>query len=78
MDTSQTLLSTGVSIASYILYKIAQRYYIRSGCHNSTIEIVIVNKEAEKEEKEHEKEEKEAEKEEKKLSIVEERKRSIV
>jgi hypothetical protein len=60
MDTRQTLISAGISIASYILYKIAQRYYIRSGCHNSTIEIVIVNKEAEKEEKEaEEKEQKE-------------------
>ena len=52
MDTSQTLISAAISVGTYILYKIAQRYYIRSGCHNSTIEIVIVNKEAEQEEKE--------------------------
>lgn len=45
MDTSQTLFSAGISIASYILYKIAQRYYIKSGCHDSTIEITIVDKE---------------------------------
>jgi hypothetical protein len=63
MDKNQTLISAGISIATYILYKIAQRYYIRSGCHNSTIEIVIVNKEAEKEEKEQELKEKEKEKE---------------
>jgi len=60
MDTSQTLISAAISVGTYILYKIAQRYYIRSGCHNSTIEIVIVNKEAEKEEIEaEEKEQKE-------------------
>ena len=51
MDTPQTLISAGISIAAYILYKIAQRYYIRSGCYNSTIELVIVNREAEAEEK---------------------------
>jgi hypothetical protein len=64
MDTSQTLISAAISVGTYILYKIAQRYYIRSGCHNSTIEIVIVNKEAEKEEKEAE------EKEQKEKSVV--------
>lgn len=51
MDTNQTLISAGISIGTYIIYKIAQRYYIRSGCHNSTIELVIVNREAEAEEK---------------------------
>jgi hypothetical protein len=61
MDTNQTLISTAISVGTYILYKIAQRYYIRSGCHNSTIEIVIVNKEAELEEKREEKEQKVAE-----------------
>lgn len=45
MDTSQTLFSAGISIATYILYKVAQRYYIRSGCHNKTLEISIVDKE---------------------------------
>lgn len=58
MDTNQTLFSAGLSIGTYILYKIAQRYYITSGCHNSTIEIVIGKKEAEKE---HELKEKEKE-----------------
>ena len=45
MDINQTLISAGISIASYIIYKIAQRYYIKSGCHDSTIEITIVDKE---------------------------------
>lgn len=66
MDTNQTLISTGISIGTYVLYKIAQRYYIRSGCHNSTIELVIVNREAEAEEKA----EKQKEKEEHKIDIV--------
>jgi hypothetical protein len=61
MDTNQTLISAAISIGTYVFYKIAQRYYIRSGCHNSTIEIVIVNKEAELEEKEKEKEQKDKE-----------------
>ena len=52
MDTNQTLFSAGVSIATYILYKIAQRYYIRSGCHNKTLEITLVDKEEPKEKKE--------------------------
>jgi hypothetical protein len=52
MDTSQTLMSAGISIGSYIIYKLIQRYYIRSGCHDSTMEITIVDKEKEmKEEK---------------------------
>ena len=49
MDTNQTLFSAGISIATYILYKIAQRYYVRSGCHDHTLEITIVDKEEKKE-----------------------------
>lgn len=64
MDINQSLISTGISIGTYVLYKIAQRYYIRSGCHNSTIELVIVNREAEAEEKAEKK------KEEHKIDIV--------
>jgi hypothetical protein len=45
MDVNQTLISAGISIATYILYKIAHRYYIRSGCHDKTISITIVDKE---------------------------------
>jgi len=46
MDTQQTLISAGISIGSYIIYKLIQRYYIKSGCHDSTIEITIVDKES--------------------------------
>jgi hypothetical protein len=46
MDTSQTLMSAGISIGSYIIYKLIQRYWIKSACHDSTIEITIVDKEA--------------------------------
>jgi len=45
MDTKQVLISSAISIASYIVYKVIQRYYIRSGCHDSTLEITIVDKE---------------------------------
>jgi hypothetical protein len=45
MDTNQVLVSAGISIGSYIIYKIVQRYYIRSGCHDTTLEITIVDKE---------------------------------
>ena len=47
MDTINTLVSTALSAGLYILYKIAQRYYFRSGCHNRTLEITIVDKEDE-------------------------------
>ena len=58
MDTSQTLASAGISFATYILYKLAQRYYFRSGCHNQTLEITIVDKEEEKGKEKEPKEEK--------------------
>ena len=45
MDTQQTLMSAGISIGSYIIYKLIQRYYIKSGCHDSTMEITIIDKE---------------------------------
>ena len=46
MDTNQTLTSAGISIGAYIIYKTIQRYYIRSGCHDQTLEITIVDKES--------------------------------
>jgi hypothetical protein len=67
MDTTNTFISTGMSAGIYILYKMAQRYYFRSGCHDRTLEITIVDKE-EKEEKE--KKDKE-EHEEKKEAVIE-------
>ena len=45
MDITNTLISTGLSAGLYIIYKIAQRYYFKSGCHNSTLEISIIDKE---------------------------------
>jgi len=45
MDLNNTLISSAISIGTYIIYKIAQRYYIRSGCHNKTLELTIVDKE---------------------------------
>jgi len=51
MDINQTLISAGISMASYILYKIAQRYYIRSGCHDRTVELTIIDKEEEKDDR---------------------------
>ena len=44
MDTN-TLVSTAMSTGLYILYKLAQRYYFKSGCHDNTLEIQIVDKE---------------------------------
>jgi hypothetical protein len=48
MDTNQTLISSAISIGAYIVYKMAQRYYLRSGCHDRTLEISIVDKESPK------------------------------
>jgi hypothetical protein len=52
MDIQNNLISTAISAGVYILYKMIQRYYFRSGCHNNTLEISIVDKEEKKEEKE--------------------------
>jgi hypothetical protein len=52
MDTTNTFISTGMSAGLYVLYKLAQRYYFRSGCHDNTLEIAIVDKEAEEKAKE--------------------------
>lgn len=46
MDTNQALISSAISIGTYIVYKLAQRYYFRSGCHDNTLEISVVDKEA--------------------------------
>jgi hypothetical protein len=46
METNQTLISAGISVGSYIVYKTIQRYYIRSGCHDKTLEITIVDKDS--------------------------------
>jgi len=46
MDIPQLLASSGISIGSYLIYKIAKRYYITSGCHDNTLEIKIVSKDS--------------------------------
>jgi hypothetical protein len=68
MDATNTFISTGMSAGLYILYKMAQRYYFRSGCNNRTLEITIVDKEEEKKQKEMHKVEPE---EEKKEAVIE-------
>ena len=48
MDTANTFISTGISAGLYILYKVAQRYYFKSGCHDNTLEIAVVDRTTEK------------------------------
>lgn len=48
MDTANTLISSGISLGVYILYKVAKKYYLRSGCHDSTLEITVVDRETDK------------------------------
>ena len=59
------LISTGISIGCFIVYKSIQRcytkYYLTSECHQRSIEIFVVNVEEEKKEKEKEKDKKEKE-----------------
>jgi transcriptional regulator GlxA family with amidase domain len=58
MDTQNTFTSAGITAGLYILYKLVQRYYFRSGCHNRTLEITVVDKEEEKTKEKEPKEEK--------------------
>jgi len=44
MNITDTLISSAITAGLYILYKLVQRYYIRSGCHDNTLEIVISDK----------------------------------
>lgn len=47
MDVNQTLISSGITIGTYGLYKLiqfARRYYITSACHDNKLEIEIVPK----------------------------------
>ena len=45
MDYSSILISSGISSGIYILYKLSQtfyyNYYIKSACHQNTLEITI-------------------------------------
>jgi hypothetical protein len=45
MDTIQTLISSSISIGAYIIYKLIQRYYIKSRCNENNMSIEIVKKE---------------------------------
>ena len=47
MDVNQTLISSGITIGTYSLYKLiqfARRYYITSACHDQTLEISVIEK----------------------------------
>jgi hypothetical protein len=44
MDTTQTLISSAISIGAYIIYKVIQRYYIKSRCNENNISIEIIRK----------------------------------
>ena len=51
METKQMLYSSAISIGAYGFYKFVQnlyhKYYLKSECHQQTLEITVVNKEAE-------------------------------
>ena len=51
MDTNQMLYSSAISIGAYGFYKFVQnlyhKYYLKSECHQQTLEITVVNKETE-------------------------------
>jgi hypothetical protein len=61
MEINQMLYSSGISIGFYALYKILQnlyhKYYLKSECHQRTLEITVMTKEGnpdpEPEQKEH-------------------------
>jgi hypothetical protein len=67
MNTNDMLISTGISIACFIVYKSIQRcymkYYLTSECHQRSIEIFVVNVEEEQKQKEKENENDKKEKE---------------
>jgi hypothetical protein len=56
MDTIQTLISSSISIAVYVIYKIIQRYYIKkilkNHCNEEKISIEIIKKDDDDEKKE--------------------------
>jgi len=70
MDASNTFISTGITTGLYIIYKIAQRYYFKSGCHNRTFEVSIIDKEEEAKKKAEEEAKKEPEKKEEVIEMV--------
>jgi hypothetical protein len=52
MDTTQMLYSSGISIGAYSIYKIMQylyhKYYLKSECHQRTLEITVIDREEKK------------------------------
>ena len=60
MDTNQMLYSSSISIGMYALYKFIQKmyhkYYLKSECHQRTLEITVVEREEKEEEKKEQKE----------------------
>jgi len=63
MDISQMLYSAGLSIGAYAIYKafinFYNKYYLKSECHQRTLEITVVdvNENKEKDESKEEKQE---------------------
>jgi len=51
METNQMLYSSAISIGAYGFYKFVQnlyhKYYLKSECHQQTLEITVVNKDTE-------------------------------
>jgi hypothetical protein len=47
MDTIQTLISSSITVGAYIIYKLIQRYYVKSNCNEDKISIEIIKKEDE-------------------------------
>jgi hypothetical protein len=41
MDTNQTLINSGITVAMYIFYKVAQRYYLKSNCNDNKVSLEI-------------------------------------
>ena len=46
MDIASLLISSGITIGSYIIYKLLQMYYFKSNCHENKIEIELYDKDA--------------------------------
>ena len=56
MDVNNSLVSSGITVALYVIYKVVKRYTVKSECHKetNTIEIVIKDNEIDKEEEKKE------------------------
>ena len=56
MDVNNSLVSSGITVSLYVIYKVVKRYTVKSECHKetNTIEIVIKDNEIDKEEEKKE------------------------